>query len=195
MFCPNCGTQQEDGLKFCTQCGGKLGEDFPAPPAPQKAARKPGNISVGFAIGIVTISVFVVMIIIALSPSNTNAIDEAFFGTDSYGNLKAYYEVLIADEAHSDKSDEFFDKAEDRIKATLMKHPDLAYRKITLSQNGRNAAYKVIKDEGYLTAANHFYMIVFSNDLLDFSNHAVEVFVKFDKNGSARFKAYEMFEK
>jgi len=21
MFCPNCGTQLEDGLKFCTQCG------------------------------------------------------------------------------------------------------------------------------------------------------------------------------
>jgi len=189
MFCPNCGTQMKDGLKFCTQCGAKLDADVPAPPAPQTAARQPDKIFVGVAVTIV------VMIIIAVSLSNTNAIDEAFFGTDSYGNLKAYYEVLIADEAHSDKSDEFFDKAEDRIKATLMKHPDLAYRKITLSQNGRNAAYKVIKDEGYLTAANHFYMIVFSNDLLDFSNHAVEVFVKFDKNGSARFKAYEMFEK
>lgn len=34
-FCPNCGTQLSDGIKFCTECGQKL-ETVPAPaPAPE----------------------------------------------------------------------------------------------------------------------------------------------------------------
>ena len=30
MFCPNCGTQNNDGVKFCANCGAALTPDTPA---------------------------------------------------------------------------------------------------------------------------------------------------------------------
>jgi hypothetical protein len=44
MFCLNCGTQLEDGLKFCTQCGARLGGETAAQtPSPQAAYTPPAE--------------------------------------------------------------------------------------------------------------------------------------------------------
>lgn len=40
MFCPNCGSQIEDGSAFCPQCGARI-DPVPAQPAPQQPAAQP----------------------------------------------------------------------------------------------------------------------------------------------------------
>lgn len=40
MFCPNCGTQNDDNAAFCAKCGGNLKEQA-APAAPQAAPAQP----------------------------------------------------------------------------------------------------------------------------------------------------------
>jgi hypothetical protein len=46
MFCTNCGTQQEDGLKFCTECGERLDEDTDGSPAVNPAYTPPARTAV-----------------------------------------------------------------------------------------------------------------------------------------------------
>jgi len=46
MFCPNCGTQLDDGLKFCTECGTRLGGDTDGSPAVKMTYTPPARTAV-----------------------------------------------------------------------------------------------------------------------------------------------------
>ena len=46
MFCPNCGTQNADGAKFCSGCGAPLGaqqpqQQYQQPQQPQQQYQQP----------------------------------------------------------------------------------------------------------------------------------------------------------
>ena len=47
MYCPNCGSNMNDGIRFCTQCGTKLNVDQPnvAADAPKKIESAPGKMT------------------------------------------------------------------------------------------------------------------------------------------------------
>ena len=47
MYCPNCGSNMNDGIRFCTQCGTKLNVDQPnvAADAPKKIESTPGKMT------------------------------------------------------------------------------------------------------------------------------------------------------
>ena len=47
MYCPNCGSNMNDGIRFCTQCGTKLNVDQPnvVADAPKKIESTPGKMT------------------------------------------------------------------------------------------------------------------------------------------------------
>lgn len=45
MFCSNCGTKLEDGVKFCSGCGTPIGGAAPITPSAQKQVERPNNVN------------------------------------------------------------------------------------------------------------------------------------------------------
>ncbi|MEI6180832.1 MAG: zinc ribbon domain-containing protein, partial [Chloroflexales bacterium] len=41
--CPSCGTQNDDGNRFCDQCGSRIGGDSPSATAPVPTAVSPSD--------------------------------------------------------------------------------------------------------------------------------------------------------
>ena len=109
--------------------------------------------------------------------------DKGLFDVDYFGNLKAYFEVM---EIPSNGTPGLA-SCEDIMQELGLK----SYYKMTLPQKGINAAFKVIQDEGYSTAAYKTYCIIFSS--YKFSKNSVVVIMKFTKDGSAWFDCYEVY--
>jgi len=112
--------------------------------------------------------------------------DKGLFDLDYFGNLRANFQVV---ELQSDGNPGLNSaKDEDIVKTSSGVK---SYFKMTLPQKGINAAFKVIQDEGYSTAAYKTYCIIFSS--YKFSKNSVVVIMKFTKDGSAWFDCYEVY--
>jgi hypothetical protein len=127
---------------------------------------------------------FLMVFIVTNLETGVFGYDKGLFDLDYFGNLSAYFQVI---EIPSNGRPGLI-SCEDIIQENKVIK---SYFKMTLPQKGVNAAFKVIKDEGYSTEAYKVYMIVFST--YSFSKNAVVVFMKFDKDGSAWFDCYEVF--
>ena len=113
--------------------------------------------------------------------------DKGLFDLDYFGNISAYFEIAEV----PSNGNPGLTSCEDIVEDTKKKGTIKSYYKMTLPQKGINAAFKVIKDEGYSTGAYKVYMIMFSS--YSFSRNGVLVFMKFDRDGSAWFDCYEFF--
>lgn len=113
--------------------------------------------------------------------------DKGLFDLDYFGNLKAEFQVVEI----PSNGNPGLTSCEDLVEGLKKQGNIKSYFKMTLPQKSINAAFKVIKDEGYSTEAYKVYMIIFSS--YSFSRNGVCVFMKFDSDGSAWFDCYEVF--
>jgi len=135
--------------------------------------------------------IFRVTMVVAISMIYTgivSAYDKGLFDTNYLGELEAYFEVY--DITSDNKPGPITNDSvwlENCVKNGIIK----GYFKMTLPRKGINAAFKIIKDEGYSTEAYKSYMVLFST--YSFSRKGVIVLMKFDKDGAAWFDSYEYF--
>jgi len=137
---------------------------------------------------IVDKKIILTLVMVTIFSTGIFSYENGLFDLDYNGNLLAIFHVI----EFESNGKPGLASCEDIMKEwTKSKKGIKSYNKITLPQKGINAAFKVIKDEGYSTSAYKVYMISFYK--YSFSNRGVNVFMKFDKDGSAWIDAYESF--
>jgi hypothetical protein len=95
MYCPNCGKEIKDGVKFCEHCGINLDEPEkkarPTAPTPKKSVDVPGlfsnkNVFLGIAIGILIMFIGVII-------SNASLVTDNDADAEDYEDAKGTHKL------------------------------------------------------------------------------------------------------